>query len=763
MYNEPMNILCLGGGPAGLYFGLSMKLRHPEHQITILERNRANDTFGWGVVLSDETMQHMRSNDPQSAGAIYQEFAHWDDVEVIIGGEHHRSGGHGFSGIGRLRLLTLLQKRCHELGVDVRFETEYEVEQVPAWQQEYDLVVAADGLNSKVRNHFTEKFQPEIDSRKNKFVWLGVHKQFDAFNFIFEKTEWGWFWAHAYKFDATTSTFIVECAPETWAAAGFETMEKEDGVALCQEIFKEHLDGQPLLDNASHLRGSAIWLNFPRVTCEHWYQDNLVLMGDAAHTAHFSIGSGTKLAIEDAINLADQLNSDTTLPAALARYQSERALEVLKITNSARNSTEWFEDVENYMHLTPLQFTYSLLTRSQRVSHENLRLRDAKWLAEVETWFAGTASSAPGSDMRPMFVPYRLRGLELNNRVVVSPMSMYSAQDGVPDDFHLVHYGSLAKGGAGLLFTEMTDVCADGRITTGCAGIWNDEQTQAWQRIVDFVHQHTDTKIALQLGHAGPKGATHIPWHGGDNVPLTEGTWPIVSASDVPYSDAHQVPHALDEAEMAAIIALFVDAATRAEQAGFDWLELHCAHGYLLSAFITPLLNQRTDEYGGSLENRLRFPLAVFRAVREVWPDHKPMSVRISATDWHADGVDGQEAVAIAQTFADAGVDIIDVSAGQTSPEAEPVYGRMFQTPFADRIRNVAGVPTMAVGNIYEADHINSILVSGRADLCCMGRPHLADPYWTLRTAAEAGIDQPWPQQYLPAMEQLMRNASRAT
>lgn len=762
MNGQSMNVICLGGGPAGLYFALSMKLRNPNHQVRVLERNRADSTFGWGVVLSDEAMQHLRGNDPQTAALVADSFAHWDDVEVHFGGETHRSGGHGFCGIGRLRLLEILAARCLELGVEIDYETEIETEDVESYRAEYDLVVACDGLNSGVRSLYEDVFRPSVDVRRNRFVWLGVRKNFDAFNFIFEETEWGWFWAHAYQFDADTSTFIVECSPETWSRAGFESMDKEEGVRLCERIFKEHLDGAPLMDNAAHLRGSAIWINFPRVTCERWYDENVVLLGDAAHTAHFSIGSGTKLALEDATSLADHIHGDAaSLGDALSVYQEERALEVVRITNAARNSTEWFEHVENYLHLAPRQFTYSLLTRSQRVSHENLRLRDGEWLGEMESWFASTANAPSPKSTRPMFVPFRVRELVLRNRIVVSPMSMYSAENGVPDDFHLVHYGTLAKGGAGLLFTEMTDVSQEGRISPGCAGIWNDRQQAAWRRIVDFVHGQTPCKFALQLGHSGPKGSTRVGWEGND-VPLDEGNWPVMSASEVPYGPDNQVPKAMTRADMNEVQAQFVQAARRAEEAGFDWLELHCAHGYLLSAFITPLLNHRTDEYGGSLENRLRFPLEIFRAVRRVWPEEKPMSVRISSTDWHPQGVDGQESVEIARAFHDAGADLIDVSAGQTSPDAEPVYGRMFQTPFADRIRNNAGIPTMAVGNIYETDHVNSILVSGRADLCCLGRPHLADPFWTLRAAAEAGVEQAWPVQYLPGKEQLMRNAERA-
>ncbi len=757
-----MNIVCLGGGAAGLYFALSMKLRNPEHEITVIERNRPDDTFGWGVVFSDQTLVNLRQNDPITADQILSSFAHWDDIEVYFKGTVQRSGGHGFCGIGRLKLLNILQQRCRELGVELIFQKEVTAEDVATYRESHDLVIGSDGLNSLVRNIYSEQFGAAADVRKNKFVWLGTHRMFDAFTFIFEETQWGRFWAHAYRFDANTSTFIVECSQETWEKTGFEKMEKEEGVALCEKIFEKHLDGHALISNANHLRGSAIWINFPRITCDRWFFDNVILLGDAAHTAHFSIGSGTKLAFEDAILLADVINGNLPRDEALAEYQEKRKLEELRVTSAARNSTKWFEDLERYTHLEPVQFAYALLTRSQRVSHENLRMRDSKWLSSVEDWFAhqSPVKNLPAG-LKPMFVPYKLRELELMNRVVVSPMSMYSSVDGLPNDFHLVHYGALAKGGAGLLVTEMTDICKDGRITPGCAGIWNDEQSAAWQRIVDFVHQQTNCKFCLQLGHAGPKGSTRVAWEGMDE-PLESDNWPLMGPSAIAYSPNNQIPVAMTREDMDRVVADYAAAAQRAQNAGFDMLELHCAHGYLLSAFITPLLNQRADEYGGNMNNRLRFPLEVFSAIRAVWPQQKPMSVRISANDWVDGGVTPTDAVEISKAFSAAGADIIDVSAGQTSPAANPTYGRMFQTPFSEQIRNEASLATMAVGNIYEVDHLNSILVSGRADLCCLARPHLANPFWTLHAAAELDYkDQLWPVQYLNGKEQLQRNVER--
>ncbi|HEY5790257.1 MAG TPA: bifunctional salicylyl-CoA 5-hydroxylase/oxidoreductase, partial [Gammaproteobacteria bacterium] len=723
-----MRIACLGGGPAGLYFAISMKVRDPAHEVLVVERNRPDDTFGWGVVFSDQTLDNLRANDPVSAQWILDEFAHWDDIDVHFKGEVVSSGGHGFCGIARKRLLQLLQQRCRELGVELRFETEVTD---PAAYAGYDLVIACDGINSRLRDDRAELFGPDIDVRPNKFIWLGTHRLFDAFTFIVTETEHGWIWVHAYRFDNDTSTFIVECQEATWRGLGFDRMDTAETIAKCEALFADHLQGQALMSNARHLRGSA-WLNFRRFNCARYHHGNLVLMGDAAHTAHFSIGSGTKLAFEDAVDLATRLHSGVSLGEALDGYQEARRLEVLKLQSAARNSMEWFENLPRYVHLDPVQFTYALLTRSQRVSHENLRLRDRAWLEGVERWFAGKASGRPQpAPLPPMFAPFRLRELQLANRVVVSPMSMYSAVDGVPDDFHLVHYGARAQGGAGLLITEMTDVSADGRITPGCTGIYSDAQQAAWRRIVDFVHARTPAKICLQLGHAGPKGSTRVAWEGMDQ-PLEQGGWELLAPSAIPWAPGNPVPRAMTRADMDAVRDAFVAATRRAEAAGFDMLELHAAHGYLLSAFITPLSNRREDAYGGSLENRLRFPLEVFAAVRAAWPAHKPVSVRVSATDWipqlgeqspEQRGITAGDAVAIARAFAGAGADIIDVSAGQTSTLAKPVYGRMFQTPFADRIRNEAGIATMAVGNIYEIDHVNSIVAAGRADLCCLGRP----------------------------------------
>ncbi len=760
-----MRLNVAGGGPAGLYFAILMKKANAAHDIHVFERNKPADTFGWGVVFSDQTLGNLRKRDAETHDAIVASFAHWDDIDIHFQGRVLTSGGHGFSGIARKKLLNILQSRALALGVEIHFE--HEIGDAQSYR-DADLLIAADGINSRIRAQYAAAFKPDLDRRKCKFVWLGTHKPFQAFAFYFEPTEWGWFTVHAYRFDEDTSTFIVECREETWKAAGVEHASSEQTIAFCERLFGKYLDGYDLLTNSPHLRGSD-WLNFTRVSNGAWVHENVVLMGDAAHTAHFSVGSGTKLAMEDAIGLHDALVAPGSREGALSAYESVRKLEVIRLQNAARNSTEWFENVQRYAVLPPEQFAYSLLTRSQRISHENLRLRDKDYVERMESWLVAQAPSGgrpfggqPPGPVPPMFAPFRLRELDLRNRVVVSPMDMYSAVDGIPNDFHLVHLGSRAVGGAGLVYTEMTCVSPEGRITYGCTGLYTQEQQDAWKRIVSFVHANTGAKICLQIGHSGPKGSTKLMWEGMDE-PLDDANWQVVGPSAIAYGARNQVPRALSEAEMRAIREQFVDAARRGALAGFDMLELHCAHGYLLSSFITPLQNQRTDAYGGSLENRLRYPVEVFQAVRAVWPKERPMSVRISATDWVPEGITGDDSIEIARAFKAAGADLIDVSTGQTSPRAAPVYGRMYQTPYADRIRNEVGIATMAVGNIYEPDHVNSIIAAGRADLCALARAHLADPYWTLHAAAQLGyVQQPWPNQYLSGKSQYERNLARA-
>ncbi len=760
-----MRIACMGGGPAGLYLALLMKKADRGHEITVVERNRPYDTFGWGVVFSDQTLDNLAVADAETHAEILGAFCHWDDIDVHFRGRTITSGGHGFCGIGRKRLLNILQRRCESLGVQLVFETEV-VDESAAGPQ--DLIVASDGVGSALRTRHAHVFLPQIERRRCRYLWLGTRKLFEAFTFAFEQTEWGWFQAHAYRFDGETSTFIVETPEATWQAAGIDRMTSEEGIAFCERLFAKYLGGQKLLINARHLRGSA-WINFQRITNRTWLDFSgpspMVLLGDAAHTAHFSIGSGTKLALEDAIALARAICGEPDLRVALQGYEAERTHEVLRIQNAARNSTEWFENVDRYTALDAEQFAYSLLTRSQRISHENLRLRDRGYVSGVETWFAQRAR-LPAKPVPPMFTPFSLRGVTVPNRVVVSPMAQYSCTDGTPDDYYLVHLGSRAHGGAGLVFTEMTAPSADARISPGCAGMYSPAHRAAWRRIVDYIHERTEAKIAMQLGHAGPKGSTQLGWQEADE-PLPDDAaapnWPLLAPSAIRYGPRNQVPRAMTRDDMARVTADFVRATQWATECGFDWLELHCAHGYLLSAFICPLTNTRGDDYGGSLPNRCRYPVEVFQAMRAAWPVDRPMSVRISAHDWAPGGNTPDDAVAVARLFKAAGADLIDVSSGQTTREARPVYGRMYQTPFADRIRNEVDIATMAVGAIFEPDHVNSIVMAGRADLCAIGRPHLADPFWTLHAAAQLGYrDMAWPRQYLAGKDQFERNLARA-
>jgi anthraniloyl-CoA monooxygenase len=768
-----MKIVCIGGGPAGLYFSLLMKQINPAHDITVVERNRPYDTFGWGVVFSDATLENMRAWDPATAREVEQAFNHWDDIELLFKGRRIRSGGHGFVGIGRKKLLNILQARCERVGVKLLFETDVVSD---ADFPDADLIVASDGINSRIRTQHEAVFKPDIVVRPNRFIWLGTRRLFDAFTFDFQKTEHGWFAAHIYQFDKETTTFIVECPDHVWLAHGLDSADADASIAFCENLFADTLQGEKLMTNARHLRGSA-WLNFQRVTCEQWSLQNahgsqVVLMGDAVHTAHFAIGSGTKLAIEDAMELAKQFQiaGDTPdqIPAVLQRYQAVRAIDVLRLQNAAWNAMEWFEVCgERYCdQLAPEQFMYSMLTRSQRISHENLRLRDKGWLEGYERWFAertGLEQQPDKPAVPPMFTPFTTRSVTLKNRVVVSPMAQYRAVDGLPTDHHLVHLGARALGGAALVMAEMTCPSADARITPGCTGLWTDAQGAAWQRIVAFVHANSDAKIGMQLGHAGPKGSTNAPWdHSGADRPLPQDNWPLVSASTLPYLDNGQVPRAMNRDDMVRITADFVAATRRAAAAGFDWLELHCAHGYLLSAFISPLTNHRHDGYGGSLANRLRYPLEVFAAVRAAWPEHLPMSVRISAHDWVEGGITPADAVEIARALKTAGADMIDCSSGQVSAAQKPTYGRMYQAPFADRVRQEAGIATIAVGAISEADHVNSIIASGRADLCAVARPHLANPAWTLTEAAKIGFNElAWPTPYQAGKPQMESGFAR--
>jgi len=765
-----MRIVCIGGGPAGLYFGILMKLSDPSHQITVVERNRPYDTFGWGVVFSDATMDNMRLWDRKSADAIQEAFNHWDDIETWFKGRKIRTTGHGFVGIGRKKLLNILQERCEELGVELAFEREVDSDlEFP----DADLIIASDGIGSTTPARYQDVFQQDIVVRPNRYIWLGTRRLFDAFTFDFRKTEHGWFQAHIYKFDAETSTFIVETTEDTFHKHGLDKADQAQSVAFCEKVFAEILEGAKLETNARHLRGSA-WLNFNRLICGKWSHFNgkshVVLMGDAAHTAHFAIGSGTKLAFEDAIELTNQFRrigqARTDIPKVLEAYEAIRSVDAARLQNAARNAMEWFEVVERRYAdaMEPEQFMYSMLTRSQRISHENLRLRDKDWLEGYERWFAAKAGVPARPDERPlppMFTPFTVRGLTLKNRIVMSPMAMYSAVDGVPGDFHLAHFGARALGGAALLFSEMTAPAPDGRITPGCLGLWNDTQSAAFKRLIALVHA-SGAKFGIQIGHSGRKGSTRVAWEGIDE-PLASGGWEIIAPSALPYLRHGQVPRAMTRADMDRVRDAHVQAVKRAADAGADMIELHAAHGYLLSSFLSPLTNKRTDEYGGNHENRARFPLEVFAAMRAAWPKDRPMAVRLSCHDWFEGGNTPEDALIFARMFKSAGADMIDCSSGQVVKEEKPVYGRLFQTPFSDMIRNEAGIPTIAVGAISEADHANSIIAAGRADLCALARPHLADPAWTLHEAAKIGLTViAWPNQYRSGKMQYETNLARA-
>ena len=750
-------VVCLGGGPAGLYSAILFRKALPRARVEVHERNRPDDTFGWGVVFSDRTMEGFRAADAPTHEAITAGFHHWDDIDVHYRGTTITTGGHGFCGISRKRLLNILQERAAELGVHQNFEHEVEDD---APYADADLVIAADGVNSKTRTRHADVFEPDIDVRQCRFIWLGTTQRFPAFTFAFEKTEHGWFQIHAYQFSGDLSTVIVETREETWRAHGLDRFDHRQSIAFCERLFARYLGGHPLMSNALHLRGSA-WLNFNRVLCRRWHHRNLVLIGDAAHTAHFSIGSGTKLAMEDAVELTARVAHTTDVPAGLARYQEERSLEALKLQSAARNRMRWFEEVVRYVNFEPWQFTYSLLTGSQRIGHENLRLRDPGFVHDVETKLAARAGAR--SARPPMFLPFQLRGMKVENRIVVSPMAQYLAKDGLPGDWHLVHLGARATGGAGLVFTEMTCVSPEGRISPGCTGLWNEAQRDAWRRIVDFVHEASPAKICLQLGHSGRKGSTQLGWEESDH-PLASGNWETIAPSAIPYYEGISAPpRAMTRADFDKVLADYLHAARLGAEAGFDLLELHMAHGYLLASFLSPLTNRREDEYGGPLANRLRFPLEILAAVRSAWPADRPISVRLSASDWADGGLREEELLDIARAMKAGGADILDLSSGQTVPWQKPVYGRMWQTPFSDQVRNLVGIPTIAVGNIFEADHVNSIVASGRADLCALARPHLADAAWTLHAAAAQGYrEQWWPKPYETARRQLERNLERA-
>jgi anthraniloyl-CoA monooxygenase len=753
-----VKVSIIGGGPGGLYFALLAQKAWPRWDITVYERNRPDDTFGFGVVFSDQTLDSFKAHDVPSYEMIRRRFAYWGDVDVVYKGRTMRSGGNGFCGCSRVALLHILHDRCRELGVKLVFQREIDaLEDVPA----SDLIVVADGINSKIREQHRQHFQPSVDLRPNKFVWLGSTRPLDAFKYFFRETPEGIILAHAYQYEEGRSTWILETDEQTWKNIGFDRMDEAAMLETAERIFAEELDGHRFIANRS------LWRNFPTITNRTWVKDHAVLVGDAKATAHFSIGSGTKLAMEDAIALFEAVKNDRSVERALHRYDTARREEVEKTQHAANVSLAWFEHMRRYWDMDPLQFAFGVMSRSKQITWENLELRDPGFVKDVRQWFAKNARDK-GADVDlanppvPMFTPFRLRGMTVENRVAVSAMDQYSAVDGVPGDWHLVHLGSRAVGGAGLVFVEMTCVSPEGRITPGCTGLWNEAQRDAFRRITDFCHANSKAKLCLQVGHAGRKGSTQLGWERMDH-PLAQGNWPLVSASPIPYLEGEsQVPLELSKEAMRAIVQQFERSARLADQAGFDMLEVHMAHGYLLASFISPLTNRRTDEYGGPIENRMRFPLAVFNACRAAFPKDKPMSVRISAADWAPGGLSGEDLLALTKMLKAAGCDLVDCSTGQTVPQQRPLYGRMFQAPFADWVRNETGIATMTVGAITSADQVNTLLASGKADIVALGRPHLANPYFTLQAAAwYQDPRQFWPPQYLPGKDQAYRNAPR--
>jgi len=753
-----MKVTVIGGGPGGMYFALLAKKAWPRWDITVYERNRPDDTFGFGVVFSDQTLDTFKAYDVVTYERIRRRFAYWGDVDVVYKGQTLRSGGNGFCGCSRVALLNILQDRGRELGVNMRFQREVEGLEEFA---DSDLIVVADGIASKIREKYKDHFQPSVDLRPNKFTWLGSTRSLDAFKYFFRETKEGVLLAHVYQYEPNRSTWVIEMDEPTWKNFGFDKLSETEMLPVLERVFAEELDGHPLIVNRS------LWRNFPNITNKTWVRGNAVLVGDAKATAHFSIGSGTKLAMEDAIALYESFRKQQDVKKALAIYDNVRREEVEKTQHAANVSLAWFENMKRYWGMDPEQFAFGVMSRSKQITWENLELRDEAFVRRVHRWFAHRVKKQ-GFDIDvenppvPMFTPFRLRDMVLENRVVVSPMDQYSAVDGVPGDWHFVHLGSRAIGGAGLVYVEMTCPSPEARISPGDTGLWNEAQAAAFKRIVDFCHANSKAKLCMQLGHSGRKGSTQLGWERMDN-PLEKGNWPVVSASAIPYYEGvSQVPLELDRKGMEKIVADFVRSTRYAEQAGFDMLELHMAHGYLLASFISPLTNQRTDAYGGSIENRMRFPLEVFRECRAAWPKHKPLSVRVSATDWAPGGLSGEDLIAFTRALKDAGCDLIDVSTGQTVPHQRPVYGRMYQASYADWVRNEVGIATMTVGAVTTPDQVNTLLAAGKADLVALARPHLTNPYFTLQASAwYQHMNQYWPPQYLSGRDQAFRNAPR--
>ena len=763
-----MKITVVGGGPGGLYTALLTKKARPDWDIEVFEQNRADDTFGFGVVFSDETLDEFLNRDKPVFEAIRGEFAYWQDIAIHFKGQEMRAGGNGFCGTSRQTLLRILQERCAELGVRMTYSERIEAADIGARFADSDVIVAGDGIGSAIREHYKDGFQPSQIVKSNRFCWMGSARPMDEFNYFFKETEHGKMVAHCYQYQPDRSTWVFEMDDATWAAHGFSEFDEEDSKAKLEAIFTEELQGHPLLLNRSN------WRQFPRIFCENWSVDNIVILGDAKASAHFSIGSGTKLAMECAISLSDALleHAETDVPAAFAAYDDARRTPCQITQHNADVSLAWFEHMERSWDMDPYQFAMVVMCRAKSITYDNLLLRDAEFVRRVDDEWYQRHLEQTGEDLRttrptPMFSSLKLRDMELPNRVVMSPMAQYSATpDGCLTDWHRVHYGGHAQGGMGLIFTEMTCPSADARITRGCPGMWTDKHEEQWSDIVEFIHKNSGANVALQLGHAGRKGSTQLGWENADHPIKKESqNWPLVSASSIPWFEGEsQTPEELDEAGMERITAEFVQATERAARAGFDMLELHCAHGYLLASFLSPLTNKRSDSFGGSIENRMRFPLQVFSAMRAVWPEERPMSVRVSASDWKEGGLSEEDLFKISEAFNAAGCDLIDVSAGQTVPDQKPIYGRMFQAQFSEAVRNVPKIATMAVGAITEAAQVNTILHTRRADLVAIGRPHMWNPYFTHQAAAWYGAmnKNMWPRQYESGGQQAFREQEKS-
>lgn len=733
-----MKITVIGGGPGGLYFSILTKKAIPNCQIDVYERNKADDSFGFGVVFSDETLGEFLTRDTESYELIRSKFAYWDDIVVARDGERVSVSGNGFCGCSRKTLLQLLQQRCTEEGVNLHFEQN--IDDLTQFKDS-DVIVASDGIGSAIRTQFASDFSTSVKLQNNRFVWLGSTKPLDAFTYFFRTTEFGTFVAHTYQYENGMSTWIFECSNQTWKNAGFEVENEASTVQKISEIFKEELDGHPLITNKSH------WRQFPHVTNEKWYHDNIVLLGDAKATAHFSIGSGTKLAMECAIALSDAVVANqNNVTAAFEQYDKSRRNRVEMIQHAANVSLDWFEHMDRHAQHDFQQFAFGVMTRSKKVTFENLAIRDASYPEKVLAEF----NSKIGIDAKTpaAFTSFKLRGMNLQNRIVMSPMGQYSAENGIVNDWHFQHYTSRAIGGVGLIIAEMTAVSKTGRITESCAGLYTEEQIAGYKRIIDFIHKNTQTKIGIQLGHSGRKGATKKPWEGGAE-PINNA-WELLSASPIPFNEKLAVPKKMSLTDMDQIVSEFVQATKNADTAGFDMIELQAHHGFLLATFLSPLTNIRTDEFGGSIENRLKFPLRVFTEMRNVFPIDKPISVRISASDWAENGISEQDVIAISEAFKNARADIISVSTGNTVVNQKPQTGRMWQTPFSDMVRNTVHIPTITAGYIQDIDQINTILLNGRADLVSLGRPLLLDPYFVRNAQAYENFrPTDIPQQYM--------------